>query len=84
MGIDEQIHSVSTGPLRFPKQMHKRIANLYPESLLFGSPLEQRDGVVAYPDSIEDDMRRFAEKRIAQAVGLERLFHCHSEGGETQ
>ena len=82
--ISAQIHSVSTGPLRFPKQMHKRISNLYPESLLFASPLEQDNGVVAYPKALEDDMRSFAASRITKELGKGRLFHCQSEGGQDQ
>lgn len=82
MGITSQIHSVSTGPLRFPKQMYKRITNLYPESLLLASPLKQRDGMVAYSDEIEMAMREFTGSRIATELGEDRLFHCQSEAGQ--
>ncbi|MGB0647278.1 MAG: SPL family radical SAM protein, partial [Bradymonadia bacterium] len=81
MGLHEQIHSVSTGPLRFPKSMHKRISNLYPESLLFAAPLEQNDGVVSYPPGIELEMKDFVHQRLAQEFDATRVFHCQSEGG---
>ena len=80
LGVDEQIHSVSTGPLRFPKQMHKRIADLYPESGLFAAPLELVDNVVAYPDSIEKEMKAFAHERLFAQLGEHRVFHCQSGG----
>lgn len=79
MNIHAQIHSVSTGPLRFPKQMHKRISNLYPESLLFASPLEQKEGVVAYPQALEADMKSFVHEQLTSEFGALRVFHCQSE-----
>jgi spore photoproduct lyase len=81
MNIHAQIHSVSTGPLRFPKQMHKQISNLYPESLLFASPLEQNEGVVAYPKTLEADMKSFVHEQLIEEFGSLRVFHCQSEGG---
>ena len=36
------IHSVSFGPLRFPKQMFKDIFKLYPDEPLFSGPLSRK------------------------------------------
>ena len=80
MNVHTQIHSVSTGPLRFPKQMHKRISNLYPESLLFASRLEQNEGVVAYPRELETEMKTFVHEKLMHEFGDLRVFHCQSEG----
>ena len=55
---DSSIHSVSFGPLRFPKEMFKDIFKLYPETPLFSGPLSQQNGVVSYDLKIEEEMNK--------------------------
>ena len=82
LGVSEHIHSISTGPLRFPKQMHKQISSMYPDSKLFASPFREHEGTVSYPPAIEDDMKGYVHARLSSLFGSSRVFHCQNEGGE--
>ena len=46
----ESIHSVSTGPMRFPEKMFHTIERLYPDERLFAGPLENRNGLTSYSE----------------------------------
>ncbi|MDF1659229.1 MAG: hypothetical protein P1U58_16545 [Verrucomicrobiales bacterium] len=53
----ERIHSVTLGPMRFPKAMHDRIIKLYPEDRLFAlREMTLRDGQMTYPAEIEAEL----------------------------
>ena len=76
----ESIHSVSFGPLRFPKAMHRDIFKLYPEEPLFSGPLEQRGPIVAYRQEIENEMTRFCRQTFAKFIPDSIIFQCTPEG----
>jgi spore photoproduct lyase len=76
----ESIHSVSFGPLRFPKAMHRDIFKLYPEEPLFSGPLEQRGPIVAYRQKIENEMTRFCRQTFAKFIPDSIVFQCTPEG----
>ena len=63
------IHSVSFGPLRFPKEMFKDIFKLYPETPLFSGPLSQQNGVVSYDLKIEEEMIDFSQEHHQLRLG---------------
>jgi len=53
----ERIHSVTLGPMRFPKAMHDRIVKLYPEDRLFAlQEMALRDGQMTYPPGLEAEL----------------------------
>ena len=80
LNIEKSIHSISTGPLRFPKKMYKKVSQLYPESLLFASPMKNRgDRVIAYPENIETEMQAFTEAELSSRFGQGLIFHCQGE-----
>jgi spore photoproduct lyase len=76
----DSIHSVSFGPLRFPKAMHRDIFKLYPEEPLFSGPLQQRGSIVAYRQEIEDEMTRFCRQTFAKFIPDSIVFQCTPEG----
>lgn len=76
---DEAIHSVSFGPMRFPKQMHDAIVKLYPREKLFASPFDLKNKMISYPSAIEDEMMGFLGETLRQYVAPERFFFCLPE-----
>ncbi len=75
----KSIHSISYGPLRFPKSMFKNIFNLHPTDKLFGGPLVQRKDIVAYTTEIESEMSDYIRK-IFECYGTDNIiFECTPE-----
>jgi spore photoproduct lyase len=70
-----RVHSVSYGPIRFPKAMYRDIVRLYPEEPLFAGPLEARDKMVAYPAPQEAKMHAFC-KLALEKYAPDRTFYC--------
>ena len=73
---DQNIHSVTFGPLRFPKKMYKRISSYYPNEDFFAFPLDEEKGTVSYGAHLEEQMRRFLEIELAKYVSEEKIFQC--------
>ncbi|MBV70667.1 MAG: DNA photolyase [Myxococcales bacterium] len=74
-----QIHSVSYGPLRFPKKMYKDIVNLYPEEALFAGAMDLQDGMVAYPDGVESEMAAYCSEQLREYLDDSIFFQCLPE-----
>ena len=70
------IHSVSFGPLRFPKEMFKDIFKLYPETPLFSGPLSQHKDVVSYDLKIEEEMTSFCSNITQNYIDKSKIFNC--------
>jgi len=73
------IHSVSYGPLRFPKAMFRKIVKLYPEEKLFAGALPEKDGLVAYKPEIEEEMADFCQRMFTKFISDTIVFQCTSE-----
>ena len=78
------IHSVSYGPLRFPKSMYKRISKLYPEEELLAISLSQTNGTVAYSSEIELEMAEFCKERFVNFISNNFVFQCTVEAQVTR
>ena len=74
----EAIHSVSVGPLRFPKKMFKDIFNLYPNEPLFTSPLYSNDGIISYDTNIEEEMSVFCKNLTLKYLDNSQIFRCYA------
>jgi spore photoproduct lyase len=74
----ESIHSVSVGPLRFPKKMFKDILKLYPEEPLFTSPLASSKGVISYDEKIEEEMSSFCKTLTLKYLDNSQIFRCYA------
>lgn len=71
-------HSVSIGPMRFPKEMYHRITALYPTEPLFAQPLSDREGLHSYPPEREAEMAAFVSKKLLEYIDPAFLFKCYT------
>ncbi|MDF1738035.1 MAG: hypothetical protein P1U86_02655 [Verrucomicrobiales bacterium] len=70
------IHSVTLGPMRFPKAMHDRIVRLYPTDPLFAlEEMTLQKGQMTYPESIEADLVGTMISELEKHLPRARLFH---------
>tara|TARA_Y100001960_G_C14767569_1_gene877894 strand:+ start:1842 stop:2840 length:999 start_codon:yes stop_codon:yes gene_type:complete len=74
--ITDKIHSVSHGPLRFPKKMYQNIVKLHPKETLFASPMTENLPVVAYSEDIESEMSKYISTLLAKRISADRIFQC--------
>ena len=72
----DKVHSVSHGPLRFPKEMYKKITSLYPDDKLFSFPMETKDGIVSYGKDIEQEMSLFLQSELEKYTTKKKIFRC--------
>jgi spore photoproduct lyase len=71
-----RVHSVSHGPLRYPKDMYKKISSLYPDDKLFSFPMEAKDGIVSYGKEIEEEMSFFLQSELEKYTTKNKIFRC--------
>ena len=72
----ENIHSVSTGPMRFPEKMFYTIEQLYPDEHLFAGPLENRNGLTSYSEKIEKEMMNYCDTILEKYIPKEKRYSC--------
>ena len=71
------LHSVSLGSFRLPKPYFQTLSRLYPEEVLFASPLaETGDGMVTYRDRIRDELLSFCKNALLSYVPEHKFFPC--------
>jgi spore photoproduct lyase len=70
----DSIHSVGYGAFRLPRDYFTRMARLYPEERLFASPLEDRDGMVSYVSTLEEELMGSCREQLLDRVPADRLF----------
>ena len=70
------LHSVSFGPLRYPKKMYNTIAALYPEERLFAFPMQTAGQTVSYGPKIENEMAIYIQGELKKHVSADRIFQC--------
>lgn len=81
------IHSISLGPLRFPKKVHRTISRLYPKEALLAGPLARHPGpgvkdMISYPRELEREMHAWVLKLIQAHFPSRPLFSCTPESWE--
>ena len=76
-GLDPSVlHSISYGPLRFPKKMYKKAAKLHPDHKLFAFPMEEANGVISYGTKIETQMHDFLKSELNNYTSENKIFQC--------
>jgi|TARA_B100001093_G_scaffold159350_3_gene151820 spore photoproduct lyase len=71
----EFIHSVTLGPMRFPKAMYDRIVRLYPFDPLFAlDEMVSRDGQMTYPKETENELVSLVEEELLRHLSKELIF----------
>lgn len=72
------IHSVSTGPLRFPTAMYKKLIKLYPDDKLLAQPLYQRQNYYSYRQATEEKIQQLIITELSQHIEPAIIFRCHT------
>ncbi len=75
---ENNLHSVSFGSLRFPKEMFKKIYNMYPEEVLFSRYLTHRNSSITINSEIENEMIEFCNSIIKSNYDKIPVFSCLS------
>ncbi|RME03608.1 MAG: DNA photolyase [Planctomycetota bacterium] len=70
------VHSISFGPLRFPKGMYDRIFRLYPEEPFLVGPFTYTSKVVSYSDELVDRLLGFCRRKLQDFYPEEIFFTC--------
>ena len=71
-----QLHSVSLGTFRLPKQNFRQIQRIYPDEALFAQNLELNNAMMSYPLSQEQEMIRFCESLLLQTINADIYHAC--------
>tara|TARA_B100000029_G_scaffold5740_1_gene6270 strand:+ start:91 stop:792 length:702 start_codon:yes stop_codon:yes gene_type:complete len=75
----KSVHSVTFGPLRFPKEMFKNLVKLNPESKLLSSPLTLRGTKISYKAETEFEMINFCKDLVGTYAPEALLFNCRGD-----
>ena len=70
------VHSVSLGAFRLPKGIYENMFRLYPDEKLLAGALAERDGMISYPEPLEERTTRFIRNKLVGYVPEELLFSC--------
>ena len=74
-----KIHSVTMGPMRFPKAMYERILHLFPRDPLFAlQEMELRNKQMTYDPGTEREMVDHVTAAIRNYLPAEKLFAQNS------
>ncbi len=73
---NKKIHSITLGPLRFPKAMFKKIININPESKLLSGALSLRGNKISYSRDIELEMQSFCLEMLKKYAPESLFFSC--------
>ena len=71
------LHSVSLGSFRLPKSFYRSLARLYPDEVLFASPLEETsEGMITYREEIRADLVSFCRDALLKYIPEDKFFPC--------
>ena len=72
----KNIHSISFGSLRFPKDMFKNIYKMYPEEKLFSYNFEIRNNYLSFDENLEKEMIEFCKSIVKKNNKNIPVFSC--------
>ena len=73
-----RVHSVSLGSFRLPRDYYRKIRQLYPEELLFSSPLEEINGLMTYTQVLQSKLLTYCTDKILTYIPHDKFFPCHN------
>ncbi len=73
----KNLHSISLGSFRLPREYFRNVQRLYPDELLFASPFDREDGMLAYKKEIQTEMLEYCTGEIMKYIPEEKFFPCH-------
>ncbi|MCK4841586.1 MAG: DNA photolyase [Methylococcales bacterium] len=72
----DSLHSVSLGVFRLPEKYFKKIHKLYPEEVLFSSPLETSNKITSYKSELEQQMMQYCSDELLTYIPRSKFFPC--------
>ncbi|MBK8814711.1 MAG: DNA photolyase [Methylococcaceae bacterium] len=72
----ENLHSVSLGGFRLPDNYFKKMQKLYPDETIFASPLESRNGMISYRQSLESELMNYTTEQVLTHIPASKFFPC--------
>ncbi len=72
----DTLHSVSLGVFRLPEKYFKKIHHLYPEEVLFASPLQNKQKMVSYQSELEQEMLQYCTEQLLTYIPKSKFFPC--------
>ena len=75
----ENLHSVSLGAFRLPRETYKKMVRLYPDEKLLAGPLEDKSGMVSYRADLETELLAFCTEEILRYIPPDIFFPCTVE-----
>lgn len=73
-----QVHSVSIGTFRLPRQYYKNLSTAYPEEKLFATHLHQQNGTVQYGSKIRLDLINYCYSNLLNYLPENKIFPCEN------
>ena len=73
-----ELHSVSLGQFRLPREIYKKIHRLYPDEKLLAYGLQERDGMVSYHTELARKLHEFCTEEVLRYIPEELFFPCPS------
>lgn len=73
----ENLHSVSLGSFRLPKEYFRKIQRLYPEEKLLYAPLSEKNGLVTYRPSLQNELISYCTDKVLEYIPEDIFFPCH-------
>lgn len=70
------LHSVSLGVFRLPEKYFKKVHNLYPDEMLFASPLETKHKITSYKAELEQEMLQYCSEQLLSYIPKEIYYPC--------
>ncbi len=74
----DRLHSVSLGVFRLPRDFHRRLVRLYPESPMLAAPTEQQNGMVTYREELREALFDGCRDQLLERVAADRYYPCLS------
>ena len=71
---EKSFHSISLGPIRFPKKMFNKISNLYPDEKLFSKHFVQINKMKSYPKIIESEVVNYCKDYLKNYIDEDQIF----------
>lgn len=72
----EQIHSVSLGTFRLPRDMFKTLRKLYPDEKLLAFGMDVSDRMASYRQELAEEILGYCREEILQRLPEGKLFEC--------
>ena len=74
----KNLHSVSLGQFRLPREVYKTMHKLYPDEKLLAYGLQEKDGMVSYHSDLARQLHDFCATALLKYIPDEKFFPCPS------